>query len=58
VWFVEMAQKENSGATWMKNDPAPPSLIVKNNKFKALCKILSRKINFHIIFIKLFVVKN
>jgi hypothetical protein len=29
-----------------KNDPAPPSLTIKNAKFKGLCKVLSRKFNF------------
>jgi hypothetical protein len=54
-------KRKNCGAVWMKNDPAPPNVtvIILNLKVyvKGLCKVLSRKINFHRIFIKLFVVK-
>jgi hypothetical protein len=38
---------KNCGAAWMTNDPAPPNLNAKILNLKGLCKILSRKINFH-----------
>jgi hypothetical protein len=40
-----------------ENDPAPPNLTVIILNLKVYVKVLSRKINFHMIFIKLFVVK-